>query len=226
MQDLVTTVKPPKRVLVAGIIIATIFSVVLYNLLLWAQLGLWSGIIWSRLIYWAEVLFLWWYAAQYEHQPLIIWKEKQSGIKFILLWTVLLFLLIVAANLISAVTTLLGYHENKEMLRQISRFITGRYVLIAFISITAGVTEEIILRGYIQTRLALLFKNQYIPVVISAMLFSGLHYVYHSPREFIFTFLGGMIFAMHYKKYGNLKPLIIAHFLIDWVANTCLHYFV
>jgi len=109
----------------------------------------------------------------------------------------------VAASLISAITTLLGYHENKELYRQISRFITGRYFLIAFISITAGVTEEIIVRGYIQTRLSLLFKNQYIPVLISALLFSGMHYAYHSRRQFIFTFLVGIIMAVHYKNIAT-----------------------
>ncbi|MDB5032475.1 type II CAAX endopeptidase family protein [Mucilaginibacter sp.] len=226
MLEQVTTTKPSKIVIIAGILIATVFSLVLYTILLRAHLSVLNGVIYTRLIYWAEIVFLWWFAAQFENQPLLIWKEKQSGIKFILLWTVFLFLLILAANLIADITTLLGYHQNKEILRQISRFITGRYFLIAFISITAGVTEEIIFRGYILTRLSLLFKNQYIPIVISALLFSGMHYTYNSPREFVFTFLGGTIMAVHYNRYGNLKPLIIAHTLIDWAANTFLHYFI
>jgi uncharacterized protein len=205
---------------------ATVFCAVLYTLLLRVHLSALSGIIYSRLIFWAEVVFLWWFARQYENQPLIIWKEKQSGIKFILLWTLLLLLLFVAAYFISGITKLLGYQPNYQVVRQISRFIAGRYFLIAFISVTAGVTEEIIFRGYILTRLSLLFKNQYIPVIISALLFSVMHYTWNSPREFVFTFLGGLIMAAHYKKYGNLKPLIIAHFLIDWAANTFLHYLI
>lgn len=226
MQEQVATAKPSKAVLIAGIIIATVFCPVLYTLLLRVHLSALSGIIYSRVIFWAEVVVLWWFAWQYENQTLIIWKEKQSGIKFILLWTLLLFLLFVAAYFISGITKLLGYRPNYETLRQISQFITGRYLLITYLSITAGVTEEIILRGYILTRLSLLFKGQYTAVIISALIFSGLHYSYNSARQFVFAFLGGLIMALHYKKYGNLKPLILAHFLFDWAASVSLHYFV
>ena len=226
MQKQVTTTKPSKAILIAGIIIATVLWAVLYTLLLRVHLSVLSGIIYSRLIFWAEVVVLWWFAWQYENQPLIIWKEKQSGIKFILLWTLLLFLVFAAAYFISGITKLLGYRPNYQVLRQISRFITGRYLLIAFITVTAAVTEELIFRAYILTRLSLLFKNQYIPVIISALLFSVMHYTWNNPREFVFTFLCGLIMAAHYKRYGNLKPLIIAHFLVDWVANTCLHYLI
>jgi membrane protease YdiL (CAAX protease family) len=226
LQEQVTTAKPSKVVLITGIIIAIVFSVVLLTLLSGAHLTVMSSVVCSRLIYWAEVIFLWWFAEQYENQPLLIWQENRSGIKFILLWTVILILSMVAAYLISGVTAWFGYHVDKLPLRQMSQFITGRYLLITYSTITAGVTEEIILRGYILTRLSLLFKNQYTAVIISALIFSGLHYSYNSARQFVFTFLVGIIMALHYKKYHNLKPLILAHFLFDWAANTTLHYFV
>jgi len=216
----------PKTAIVAGLVIAVIFSPACYKLLLRVHLDVLQWVIYVRFIYWAEVAFLWWYATQLEEQPLLIWKQKSSGTKFILMWTFLLCLLIVAASLISNITTLLGYHQNKELLRQISRFMDGRYFLVAFVSITAGITEEIIFRGYILTRLSILFKNQYVPIVLSAFIFSLMHYTYNSAHEFLFTFLIGIIFAIHYKTYGNLKPIIIAHCLIDWGANTFLHYFV
>jgi membrane protease YdiL (CAAX protease family) len=226
LQDQVTTTKPSKVVLIAGIIIAIVFSLVFLALLSGANLTVMNSVICSRLIYWAEVIFLWWFAEQYENQPLLIWQEKRSGIGFILLWTVILILLFVAAYLMSGVTAWFGYHVDKVRLRQTSQFITGRYVLITYLTITAGVTEEIILRGYILTRLSLLFKDQYTAVIISALIFSGLHYSYNSARQFVFTFLAGLITALHYKKYGNLKPLILAHFLFDWAASVSLHYFV
>jgi membrane protease YdiL (CAAX protease family) len=226
LEEPVTTTKPSKTVPLAGMIIAAVFSVALYVLLYKAHLTGLNGLIYSRFVFWAVVVFLWWFAAQFEKRPLLIWKEKQSGLKFIFKWTVLLFILILAANLISNITILLGFHQNKELIRQMSRFMTGRTLLILFISVTAGVTEEIIFRGYILTRLSLLFKNQYIPIVISALIFSGMHYAYHSAHEQLFTFLVGLIMAAHYKRYGNLKPLIIAHFLVDWAGLTFLHYFV
>jgi CAAX protease family protein len=226
LQEQVPTAKPSKVVLIAGIIIAILFSSVLLALLSGANLTVMNSVIFSRLIFWAEIIFLWWFAEQYENQPLLIWQEKRSGIKFILLWTVILILLFVVAYLISGVTAWFGYHVDKAPLRQMSQFITGRYLLITYLTITAGVTEELILRGYILTRLSLLFKGRYVAIIISALIFSGLHYSNNSARQFVFAFLGGLIMAIHYKKYGNLKPLILAHFLFDWAASVSLHYFV
>lgn len=169
----------------------------------------------SRFIFWAEVGFLWLYAVKVEKQNLLIWAEKQSGLKFILGAMVILYSLSLASQIVATIPSWLGWHESNAIMKQIVAVVRHRPFLILFISFTAGVTEEIIFRGYILTRLSQLFSNKYIPVIISSFLFSALHYKYHSPRELIFTFLIGVIFSIHYQKHGNIKPLIVVHILID-----------
>ena len=172
----------------------------------------------SRFIYWAEVLLLLLYARKVEGQPLFIWKEHAPDVLFFIGSVILLYLLSIAAGLIAFIPHMLGYVEKNALLKKIAALIQGRFVLIAFIALTAGVTEEIIFRGYLLTRLSLMFKNDYMPVLISAALFSGLHYGFGSVQEFIFTFLIGIIFGVYYLKYRNLKALIVTHFFIDFIS--------
>ena len=50
------------------------------------------------------------------------------------------------------------------------------------------------------------------PVIISALMFSALHFRYHSIEEFLFTFLIGIVFAVHYRWYRNIGVLSNAHY--------------
>jgi membrane protease YdiL (CAAX protease family) len=90
--------------------------------------------------------------------------------------------------------------------------------LLFFTCLTAGFTEELQMRAYVLPRLSLLFKSEYWPVVISALIFSFLHLGYWNLSECIFTFVFGFICAMFYKKYQNIQVLIILHFLYDLLA--------
>jgi membrane protease YdiL (CAAX protease family) len=101
----------------------------------------------------------------------------------------------------------------------------NRQWLIFFICLTAGVTEELIFRGYVMTRLSLLFKNDYAAIIVSALGFSALHYGYKSLHELIFAFLIGIVFGIYYQKYRNIKVLIAAHFLIDLINMELLTHF-
>lgn len=94
-----------------------------------------------------------------------------------------------------------------------------------FTCFTAGVTEELIFRGYIMTRLSLLFKNNYMPIILSALAFSALHYGYKSLRELIFAFLIGILFGTYYQRYRNIKVLIAAHFMVDIINVELLTHF-
>lgn len=225
MQDKTPAPQLNKTAIIIGIVIAAAFPSVAMALFSGIHLAPTASLFYSRFVFWGEVLFLWWYAKQYENQSLIIWKEKESGTRFIIEWVFLLFLLAMAANILSVITKLLGFHENYPLMRAIAKFLADKPFLVIFVSATAGFCEEVIFRGYILTRLSLLFRNQYVPVVISGVLFSAMHYKYHSVREFLFTFLFAMITGLHYNRYRNIKPLIIVHFLVDWVALSLLHNF-
>jgi len=209
-----------KTKIYTGIAMAFLFPLVTSLLINTLPVSSWTKIYASRLVFWSEILLLWLYARKVEKQNLLIWDEKSSDLNFMVTSIMALYTLNIGAQIISAIPTLLGYHENRAIMKQIAAIVRGRPLFILFISVTAGFCEEIIFRGYLLTRLSLLFKNKAVPVILSSLLFAAMHYRYNMPREYLFTFLIGIIFSIYYQRFGNIKPLIITHVLIDVINLT------
>ncbi len=95
---------------------------------------------------------------------------------------------------------------------------TGQVVWF-FVAITAGFCEEIAFRGYLMTRLRLLFKlnSWWIPTVLSAVSF-GICHTYQGLPGFIVITAYGLLFSLLYIRTGSLWPCIIAHFFQDFSA--------
>jgi membrane protease YdiL (CAAX protease family) len=209
-----------KNIVICGIIAAMAFIPFVSNLLTnWVSVGL-TQLVYSRLSFWLEVLLLWAYAYGVERQSFLLWREKKYTINFYLLSFLALFVLQIAARLLAAIPVLLGMHNDMKMVMRTISIVKSHTWAIALTVITAGFTEELIFRGYIQPRLALFFKNKYIPIVITAALFSAMHYRYFSIVEIIFTFCFGLITAAYYEKYRSLGVLIALHIFIDYMAIT------
>jgi membrane protease YdiL (CAAX protease family) len=149
---------------------------------------------------------------------LLLWPEKPYKFWFYIGSIGALYLLALGCGMVSRIPSLLGLHDNRVIMQRTLRLIDRNTALLVFSAITAGFTEELIFRGYMVPRLELLFKNKYMPVLISAALFSAIHYRYFSLTEIIFTFLLGVVFAVYYQMYRNIKVLIITHAIIDLIA--------
>lgn len=216
--------KPNKTILFSGIIL-TLGLLVLFDFWLsHIQMNYYDKLFYSRFIYWGIVVVLLFYAFKIERQSLLLWKEENNTIGFFLLSVFLLYLSSIGAAFVSAVPVLLGGRENDVMMKKIIAVITGHQAMIFFLALTAGVTEELIFRGYLLTRLSQWFKNEVAAVIVSSLLFAALHYKYGSLRELIFTFLIGVIFSIYYIKYRNIKAIIVTHFLIDYInMNIATH---
>lgn len=90
-----------------------------------------------------------------------------------------------------------------------------------YVSLTAGITEEIIYRGFLIFALAYLFSDFSIWVVIffSSLLF-GLAHIYQGFTTGVLrTTVFGVVFSIFYIGIGSILPLIVIHFLIDYVAK-------
>jgi membrane protease YdiL (CAAX protease family) len=169
---------------------------------------------------WVTVIFLFFYAYKIERQPLLLWEGNDSGAGFTLLSILVLYVAYILIAVVSAIPSWFGYRETDQLMHVIMQLLKGRPLLIFFISITAGVTEELVFRAYILTRLSTFFKEPYMPIILSSAVFSALHYRYHSLGEFIFTFLFGIICSVYYIKYRNIHALILTHFFIDFIVFT------
>lgn len=89
-----------------------------------------------------------------------------------------------------------------------------------YVSLTAGVTEEIIYRGFLIFSLSYLFPSFtiWLVIIISSLLF-GLAHTYQGVIGVIRTAIIGILFSGLYIGLGSILPLIVFHFLIDYVAK-------
>jgi membrane protease YdiL (CAAX protease family) len=77
--------------------------------------------------------------------------------------------------------------------------------------------EEVVVVGYLLSRLEKLGVRPSRAIAISAVI-RGSYHLYQGAGAFIGNATMGAIFAVLYRRWGRVTPLIIAHFLIDAVA--------
>ena len=84
-------------------------------------------------------------------------------------------------------------------------------------AIRAGVTEEVIVVGYLFTRLRDLGWGTWSIIVASATL-RGTYHLYQGFGSFIGNFAMGVLFGWCYLRWGRTMPLVIAHWILDIVS--------
>lgn len=80
-----------------------------------------------------------------------------------------------------------------------------------------GILEEIIVVGYLLRRLDQLGWNPAWAIALSALL-RGSYHLYQGYGAFVGNAVMGVVFALLYRRWGRVMPLIVAHTLIDSVA--------
>ncbi|MFI5162950.1 MAG: CPBP family intramembrane glutamic endopeptidase [Sphingobacteriales bacterium] len=214
-----------KSIIIFGVVLAVVFPFVLSYFIRFSGFVALDRIFYSRFIFWAEVLLLVVYAAKAEHLKFLLWEDKKVDAGTFVATVVVLYFGSWACSIVGLIPRAFGYHETNALMKKLAMLIAGHQLLIIFTCITAGVTEELIFRGYMIPRLALLFKNDYVAIILSAICFGALHYGYKSLHEVIFAFLIGIMFGFYYQKYRNIKVLIAAHFVIDIINMEILTHF-
>ena len=173
----------------------------------------------SRILIWIVFFLVILNAIFVDKKPFLLWKEKKYGFVFSILAIITLyFAAVFGAGIINGIVNLLLQENYSEKLLKITSIFKKSYPMLVFTCITAGVTEELLMRGYIQTRLTEIYKNHWIGIVVSALLFGLLHCTYGTISQIIGPFVMGLVFAIFYYKYRSISILIIVHFLIDFIA--------
>jgi len=104
-----------------------------------------------------------------------------------------------------------------EAMQQV-KFMLGKHTMselitnIIFISLFAGIGEELFFRGVLQRLFIKAFKNPWVGIIVTAFLFSALHVQFFG---FIPRFLLGILLGAVYWYSGSLLTAIVAHFLYD-----------
>lgn len=120
---------------------------------------------------------------------------------------------------------ILGGHQGSEGSNQAIQYLLpqtslemGLWVLV---SITAGVCEEAIYRGYLQRQLGALTRNAWVGIVLSAAAFGGAH-LYQGVRRASVIAVSAVLFGWfaHWRK--TVRPGMFAHALQDGIAPLLL----
>ncbi|GIN22651.1 hypothetical protein J1TS3_37850 [Siminovitchia fordii] len=90
-----------------------------------------------------------------------------------------------------------------------------------YVSLTAGITEEVIYRGFALFAFAYLFPNLSIwAIILFSSLIFGLAHTYQGfVKGFIRTTILAIIFCINFIGMDSIIPLIVLHFLVDYIAK-------
>ncbi|WP_121352523.1 CPBP family intramembrane glutamic endopeptidase [Flavisolibacter nicotianae] len=83
---------------------------------------------------------------------------------------------------------------------------------LIFISLFAGIGEELFFRGILQRIFIRMTQNPWMGIVLTAAIFSGIHFQFYG---FFPRFLLGILLGAIYWYSGSLWTAILAHFLYD-----------
>jgi membrane protease YdiL (CAAX protease family) len=171
----------------------------------------------GRTFYWLFLLGVWLYASRIERQEFLLWHEIDYSF-----WVFVLSLIAITAAIFSTLTIvtlsfrlLLHKDESSLALKQMIQIFKTSPLLIVYTALTAGVTEELIFRGYLLPRLNVLLKSPFWAIAISSLIFGLAHLGYGTIINFAAPFIIGLAQAFYYYQYRNIKVIITFHLLWD-----------
>lgn len=109
--------------------------------------------------------------------------------------------------------------DTKEQFLDISRkLVTLPAVVLFGLALTAGITEEIIFRGYLVTRLERLLHNIYLAGFVSYALFVVAHLPLWGVGKTLQIAIWSLIPTIFFIRTKRLMPLMVMHILNDGIA--------
>lgn len=173
----------------------------------------------NRLSLWLVLVIILVYNFFIENRSFFVWEDKKYSVGFYLAAIICLYLICAAGGaFLNGIIKLITQEKVSEKLLHLSLIFKNNYFLIVFTCLTAGVIEELLMRAYIQPRIEKIYNSPVLGITISALLFGILHSTYGTIGQVIVPFFIGIVFALFYKKYSNIKILIICHFMFDFIS--------
>lgn len=145
---------------------------------------------------------------------------KDAGVALVF-WLISLMVLGACAQLLRPL------HVDPDSIRKIvSRLAPTsplEVVLWIGLSITAGMVEEFVFRGYLQQQFGVLTRNAWAGLIVSALLF-GVAHGYEGTAGMLLIAVYGALFGVLARLRGNLRPGMMAHAWHDTVSGLALAY--
>ncbi len=114
---------------------------------------------------------------------------------------------------------LIAYHAGVELnvVAENLPAVWWRFPVLVLSAAQNGILEEVVVVGYLLSRLDKLGVNPVAAIAISAVI-RGSYHLYQGIGAFFGNAAMGVIFGIFYRRYGRVAPLIVAHTLINAVT--------
>jgi membrane protease YdiL (CAAX protease family) len=89
--------------------------------------------------------------------------------------------------------------------------------ILVLSALRSALSEELIVVGYLFTRLRELGLNAW-TIIVSAALLRGSYHLYQGIGPFVGNAVMGVVFGWCYLRWGRVMPLVIAHWVLDIVS--------
>jgi membrane protease YdiL (CAAX protease family) len=203
---------------IAGLLIALlgIPAVVTANRLLAADPSSSGAIIVRELAILGLTAFLIWIVMSRERLPLSSIGIRTDHLGRSLAWgfgLAVACFAVLAACLVAFATLGIHYGEGTAIARALP------VTLLAVIR--AGISEEVLYRGFALERLQSLTGSKWVAASITLILFAAFHYRQGAPGVFLAFAIGAVLTGFYLWK-RNLVAAMFAHFLVDFVPNVLL----
>ena len=204
-----------KKSMLAGIFLLFFLLLVNFHLKLFIPF---SAVFWvSRIYFWIVLAAIVFYARKVEKQNFLLYEEQKYHFSKALLMAILVVIVMIfGMAFLNSILIFFGLsQEPSQETKTVYSLFEGNYLLLIFTCITAGVTEEFLFRGYLQTRLERLFNKTWAGILISALVFGIMHISWNNFFHIVGSFWIGLVLAYFYYKYRNIKILIFLHIFYD-----------
>jgi uncharacterized protein len=167
---------------------------------------------------WFLVLLVWW-GIRTRHVAIVdliggSWPKLKSVLRD--LGIACGFLL--ASNVALGVISYLLKNAPSQAVKQILPRSGIEIVMWILLSLTAGLCEELIFRGYLQRQFAALTKSLAVAIILQGIIFGAAH-GYQGWKSMLVIAVYGCFFGLLVRWVRNLRPGMMAHFIQDSVSG-------
>ncbi|MDV7699353.1 CPBP family intramembrane metalloprotease [Chryseobacterium soli] len=179
----------------------------------------------TRMVFWIVLGLVILYSHYIEKSSITLWKDKKYSVAFYVGSVICLyFICAFGSGFLNLLIKMATQEKTSGKLIQMHSIFKNNYFLIIFTCLTAGVVEEFLMRGYIQTRIEKIYKSPFLGIAVSSVLFGILHSTYGTIVQVVGPLFIGIVFALFYKRYSNIKIIIMCHFLYDFVSLMMMNF--
>jgi membrane protease YdiL (CAAX protease family) len=147
-------------------------------------------------------------------------NRANSMLQSIGLGFVVYFMGLMSIALVSSIVYLtpLFQHRNEAVILAMAPHTVPEFIVWFGVSLTAGICEELIFRGYLLQQLIALSGRPIVSVVIAALLFGSVH-LYEGLAAVLPLTALALIYGSAVRSFkGDLRAVIVAHTLQDFVV--------